>query len=67
MCYYCGVERAGYIPDGAHGPMCTKCQDRHHILARYESAVTMLAHWQDHVKIGLLWQHREKIVSFLDS
>ena len=25
LCAYCGVEEAGYIPDGACGPMCPDC------------------------------------------
>ena len=26
-CAYCGARRAGYIPDGASGPMCGRCMD----------------------------------------
>jgi hypothetical protein len=27
ICYYCGVNYAGYIPDGARGPVCGPCID----------------------------------------
>ena len=27
LCFYCAEHEAGYIPDGAWGPMCGLCQD----------------------------------------
>ena len=27
MCSYCDEHEAGYIPDGARGPMCGPCMD----------------------------------------
>ena len=45
-CFYCAVNLAGYIPDGADGPMCGDCQDvgwKQYVANKFRALEAMLA------------------------
>ena len=45
-CFYCAVNLAGYIPDGADGPMCGDCQHvgwKQYVANKFRALEAMLA------------------------